>query len=159
MWQIWYFITVIVLGISLLITVDINFFNWKWSFEWAYCFFPLALFFILLYSFCVQVSIEVKITAGFPIRQVILQEVVACEASWVVLDRYSISLIHLNLIVFWLFLSTVVDSFLAFVSFILQPNLLLYWPFIFLFLNSWILINYLCAIPSIVNLRTTFSYL
>ncbi|KAF5467836.1 hypothetical protein F2P56_012048 [Juglans regia] len=34
------------------------------------------------------VRIEVKITAGFPIRQVILQEVAACKASWVVLDRH-----------------------------------------------------------------------
>lgn len=35
-----------------------------------------------------QVSIEVQVTAGFPIRQVILQEVMNYNASWIVLDRY-----------------------------------------------------------------------
>ncbi|TKY56052.1 Proline-rich receptor protein kinase PERK8 [Spatholobus suberectus] len=34
------------------------------------------------------VRIEVKVTAGFPIRQVILQEVTNYKASWVVLDRH-----------------------------------------------------------------------
>jgi hypothetical protein len=34
-----------------------------------------ALFFILLFLFDVQVSIEVQITADFPIKQVIVQEV------------------------------------------------------------------------------------
>ncbi|KAM1151145.1 hypothetical protein COP2_034833 [Malus domestica] len=33
------------------------------------------------------VSIEVKVTAGFPVKQVILQEITACNAAWVVLDR------------------------------------------------------------------------
>ncbi|XP_057440109.1 proline-rich receptor-like protein kinase PERK14 [Lotus japonicus] len=35
-----------------------------------------------------NVSIEVQVTAGFPIRQVILQEVMNYNASWIVLDRY-----------------------------------------------------------------------
>lgn len=30
---------------------------------------------------------EVKVTAGFPIRQVILQQVTNYNASWVILDR------------------------------------------------------------------------
>ncbi|XP_034197956.1 uncharacterized protein LOC117613460 [Prunus dulcis] len=34
------------------------------------------------------VSVEVKVTAGFPIKQVILQEIMACNAAWVVLDRH-----------------------------------------------------------------------
>ncbi|GLT71066.1 hypothetical protein SLA2020_431080 [Shorea laevis] len=34
------------------------------------------------------VSIEVQITAGFPIKQVIVQEVAACKASWVILERH-----------------------------------------------------------------------
>ncbi|KAL6211196.1 hypothetical protein ACLB2K_016423 [Fragaria x ananassa] len=34
------------------------------------------------------VSIEVKVTAGYPIKQVILQEIMACNAAWVVLDRH-----------------------------------------------------------------------
>ncbi|KAB2623800.1 protein kinase APK1B [Pyrus ussuriensis x Pyrus communis] len=34
------------------------------------------------------VSIEVKVTAGFPIKQVILQEIMACNAAWVILDRH-----------------------------------------------------------------------
>ncbi|RDX78237.1 hypothetical protein CR513_41510, partial [Mucuna pruriens] len=34
------------------------------------------------------VIIEVRVTAGFPIRQVILQEVANCNASWVILDRH-----------------------------------------------------------------------
>ncbi|PON40719.1 Tyrosine-protein kinase [Parasponia andersonii] len=33
------------------------------------------------------ISVEVKITAGFPIKQVILQEVTTCNAAWVLLDR------------------------------------------------------------------------
>ncbi|KAG6626101.1 hypothetical protein CIPAW_15G024100 [Carya illinoinensis] len=40
------------------------------------------------------VRIEVKITAGFPIRQVILQEVAACKASWVVLDRFNTEILR-----------------------------------------------------------------
>ncbi|KAK2659372.1 hypothetical protein Ddye_005905 [Dipteronia dyeriana] len=35
-----------------------------------------------------KVSIEVKITAGTPIKKVILQEVLACKATWVILDRH-----------------------------------------------------------------------
>ncbi|KAL5846382.1 hypothetical protein ACOSQ3_009906 [Xanthoceras sorbifolium] len=35
-----------------------------------------------------RVSIEVKIIAGTPIRKVILQEVLACKATWVILDRH-----------------------------------------------------------------------
>ncbi|KAJ4700839.1 Inactive protein kinase [Melia azedarach] len=34
------------------------------------------------------VSLEVKVTAGTPMRKVILQEVVACKATWVILDRH-----------------------------------------------------------------------
>ncbi|KAF7816769.1 Proline-rich receptor-like protein kinase PERK8 [Senna tora] len=34
------------------------------------------------------ISIEVKVTAGFPIRQVILQEVANYRATWVILDRH-----------------------------------------------------------------------
>ncbi|XP_008441660.2 probable serine/threonine-protein kinase PBL5 [Cucumis melo] len=34
------------------------------------------------------VSIEVRITAGFPIKNVILQEIVVFSASWVILDRH-----------------------------------------------------------------------
>ncbi|KAJ7965456.1 Receptor-like kinase [Quillaja saponaria] len=34
------------------------------------------------------VSIEVKVTAGYPIKQVILQQVIECNAAWVVLDRH-----------------------------------------------------------------------
>ncbi|XVE60217.1 hypothetical protein DITRI_Ditri05aG0110200 [Diplodiscus trichospermus] len=34
------------------------------------------------------VSIEVKITAGIPIKNVILQEVLASKAAWVILDRH-----------------------------------------------------------------------
>ncbi|KAM1537418.1 hypothetical protein PS1_002352 [Malus domestica] len=34
------------------------------------------------------VSIEVKVTAGFPVKQVILQEIMACNAAWVILDRH-----------------------------------------------------------------------
>ncbi|XVE55241.1 hypothetical protein DITRI_Ditri03aG0143400 [Diplodiscus trichospermus] len=34
------------------------------------------------------VSIEVKITAGIPIKNVILQEVLTCKAAWVILDRH-----------------------------------------------------------------------
>ncbi|XP_031742726.1 uncharacterized protein LOC116404465 [Cucumis sativus] len=34
------------------------------------------------------VSIEVRITAGFPIKNVILQEIVVFSASWVILDRF-----------------------------------------------------------------------
>ncbi|KAL9446539.1 hypothetical protein AB3S75_014246 [Citrus x aurantiifolia] len=34
------------------------------------------------------VSLEVKVTAGTPIRKVILQEAVACKATWVILDRH-----------------------------------------------------------------------
>ncbi|XP_059453416.1 probable serine/threonine-protein kinase PBL8 [Corylus avellana] len=34
------------------------------------------------------VSIEVQITAGFPIKQVIVQEVATCKASWVILERH-----------------------------------------------------------------------
>ncbi|XP_021902601.1 serine/threonine-protein kinase CDG1-like isoform X1 [Carica papaya] len=34
------------------------------------------------------VCIEVKVTAGTPLRKVILQEVVGCKATWVVLDRH-----------------------------------------------------------------------
>ncbi|XP_038724828.1 probable serine/threonine-protein kinase PBL18 isoform X2 [Tripterygium wilfordii] len=34
------------------------------------------------------VSIEVKITAGTPMKKVILQEAAACNASWVILDRH-----------------------------------------------------------------------
>ncbi|XP_039022048.1 uncharacterized protein LOC120154335 [Hibiscus syriacus] len=34
------------------------------------------------------VGIEVKITAGFPIKKVIVQEVISSNAAWVVLDRY-----------------------------------------------------------------------
>ncbi|KAH8509003.1 hypothetical protein H0E87_010949 [Populus deltoides] len=34
------------------------------------------------------VSIEVKISAGTPTRQVVVQEAVACNATWVVLDRH-----------------------------------------------------------------------
>lgn len=55
-----------------------------------------ALFFILLFSFDVQVRIEVQITAGFPIKQVIVQEVAACKASWVILERYLISLMYIT---------------------------------------------------------------
>lgn len=32
-------------------------------------------------------SIGVKITAGVPIKNVVLQEVIASKAAWVVLDR------------------------------------------------------------------------
>lgn len=42
---------------------------------------------ITLISSLFQISIEVKITAGYPIKQVILQEVTACNPSWVILDR------------------------------------------------------------------------
>ncbi|KAK1553859.1 hypothetical protein Q3G72_004560 [Acer saccharum] len=35
-----------------------------------------------------RVSIEVKIIAGTPIKKVILQEVLACETTWVILDRH-----------------------------------------------------------------------
>ncbi|XP_031259147.1 uncharacterized protein LOC116117251 [Pistacia vera] len=34
------------------------------------------------------VNIEVKITAGTPLKKVILQEVLACKTTWVVLDRH-----------------------------------------------------------------------
>ncbi|KAK8580204.1 hypothetical protein V6N13_143325 [Hibiscus sabdariffa] len=34
------------------------------------------------------VSIEVKVTAGFPIKNVIVQEVISSNAAWVVLDRH-----------------------------------------------------------------------
>ncbi|XP_054789210.1 proline-rich receptor-like protein kinase PERK10 isoform X2 [Prosopis cineraria] len=34
------------------------------------------------------ISIEVKVTAGFPIRQVIMQEVACYNAVWIVLDRH-----------------------------------------------------------------------
>ncbi|XWS23645.1 hypothetical protein CRYUN_Cryun28dG0032700 [Craigia yunnanensis] len=34
------------------------------------------------------VSIEVKVTAGFPIKNVILQEVLTSKAAWVILDRH-----------------------------------------------------------------------
>ncbi|XP_062023779.1 probable serine/threonine-protein kinase PBL3 [Rosa rugosa] len=34
------------------------------------------------------VSIEVKVTAGYPIKRVISQEIMACNAAWVVLDRH-----------------------------------------------------------------------
>ncbi|KAF8026529.1 hypothetical protein BT93_F3116 [Corymbia citriodora subsp. variegata] len=34
------------------------------------------------------VSLEVKITAGSPLRQVILQEAITCKATWVILDRH-----------------------------------------------------------------------
>ncbi|XP_004292627.1 PREDICTED: proline-rich receptor-like protein kinase PERK13-like [Fragaria vesca subsp. vesca] len=34
------------------------------------------------------INIEVKVTAGYPIKQVILQEIMACNAAWVVLDRH-----------------------------------------------------------------------
>ncbi|CAK9313541.1 unnamed protein product [Citrullus colocynthis] len=34
------------------------------------------------------VSIEVRITAGFPVKNVILQEIVVFSASWVILDRH-----------------------------------------------------------------------
>ncbi|PQQ00624.1 hypothetical protein Pyn_34815 [Prunus yedoensis var. nudiflora] len=35
-----------------------------------------------------RVSIKVKVIAGFPVKQVILQELMACNAAWVVLDRH-----------------------------------------------------------------------
>lgn len=35
-----------------------------------------------------RVKIEVKITAGTPTKKVILQEVIACKATWVILDRH-----------------------------------------------------------------------
>ena len=47
-----------------------------------------SVLFITLILLLVQISVEVKITAGFPIKQVILQEVTACNAAWVLLDRY-----------------------------------------------------------------------
>ncbi|KAJ0086735.1 hypothetical protein Patl1_08191 [Pistacia atlantica] len=34
------------------------------------------------------VSIEVKVTAGTPLKKVIVQEVLACKATWVILDRH-----------------------------------------------------------------------
>ncbi|TKY74189.1 Proline-rich receptor protein kinase PERK8 [Spatholobus suberectus] len=34
------------------------------------------------------VSVEVKVTAGFPIKQVVLQEVTNYNASWIILDRH-----------------------------------------------------------------------
>ncbi|RHN69522.1 putative rossmann-like alpha/beta/alpha sandwich protein [Medicago truncatula] len=34
------------------------------------------------------VTIDIQVTAGFPIRQIILQEVKNYNASWIVLDRY-----------------------------------------------------------------------
>ncbi|KAI6691030.1 hypothetical protein NL676_027858 [Syzygium grande] len=34
------------------------------------------------------VSLEVKITAGNPLKQVILQEAITCKATWVILDRH-----------------------------------------------------------------------
>ncbi|KAF9612361.1 hypothetical protein IFM89_039079 [Coptis chinensis] len=34
-----------------------------------------------------KVSIEVKVTAGNPIKKVILQEAITCNATWVILDR------------------------------------------------------------------------
>ncbi|RDX62847.1 Proline-rich receptor-like protein kinase PERK8, partial [Mucuna pruriens] len=34
------------------------------------------------------VSIEVKVTAGFPVKQVVLQEVTNYDASWIILDRH-----------------------------------------------------------------------
>jgi len=40
-----------------------------------------------LFSLLKQVSIEVKISAGTPTKQVVVQEAVACNATWVVLDR------------------------------------------------------------------------
>ncbi|KAL1349265.1 hypothetical protein HN51_025762 [Arachis hypogaea] len=36
----------------------------------------------------VGVSVEVKVTAGFPLRQVILQEVTRYNVSWIILDRH-----------------------------------------------------------------------
>ncbi|KAG6774285.1 hypothetical protein POTOM_021637 [Populus tomentosa] len=41
-----------------------------------------------LFSLLKQVSIEVKISAGTPTKQVVVQEAVACNATWVVLDRH-----------------------------------------------------------------------
>jgi interleukin-1 receptor-associated kinase 1 len=35
-----------------------------------------------------QVTVDIQVTAGFPIRQIILQEVKNYNASWIVLDRY-----------------------------------------------------------------------
>ncbi|ONH89722.1 hypothetical protein PRUPE_8G012200 [Prunus persica] len=35
-----------------------------------------------------RVSIKVKVIAGCPVKQVILQELMACNAAWVVLDRH-----------------------------------------------------------------------
>lgn len=34
-----------------------------------------------------QVDIEVKITAGTPVRKVVIQEVATSNAAWVILDR------------------------------------------------------------------------
>ncbi|KAH7519712.1 hypothetical protein FEM48_Zijuj08G0066400 [Ziziphus jujuba var. spinosa] len=34
------------------------------------------------------VSIEVKVIAGFPVKQVVLQEVISCNAAWIILDRH-----------------------------------------------------------------------
>lgn len=50
------------------------------------------LFAVLFYSLSefpsyIQVSIKVKVIAGCPVKQVILQELMACNAAWVVLDR------------------------------------------------------------------------
>lgn len=39
------------------------------------------------FSFSVQVDIEVKVTAGTPIKQVILQEIAAYNTTWVIFDR------------------------------------------------------------------------
>lgn len=43
--------------------------------------------FITTLIFCVQVGIEVKITAGTPVRKVVIQEVATSNASWVIFDR------------------------------------------------------------------------
>ncbi|KAK6938338.1 hypothetical protein RJ641_031846 [Dillenia turbinata] len=51
------------------------------------------------------VTIEVRLTAGNPLKQVILQEIMACNASWVILDRvHANSYSHLlqYLLSFWI---------------------------------------------------------
>lgn len=38
----------------------------------------------------VQVDIEVKITAGTPLRKAIINEVATSNAAWVIFDRYNL---------------------------------------------------------------------
>lgn len=40
-----------------------------------------------------QVAIEVKITAGTPLRKAVIHEVATSNATWVIFDRYKLLLI------------------------------------------------------------------